>query len=160
MQKRPSKESQPAEKRKLRLKKQTIKDLPAGKAKDIKGGGYNTQYCGGMIEGSRCDRAAKEAFADVDNRDVLEGLLKLPVQTWNYRDDDRRIRHIGPMAQDFAALFRVGADDKHIQMVDVAGVAFSAIQALTATVKQSEAEIRALRVEVRTLNQRIARRRH
>lgn len=50
--------------------------------------------------------------------------------TWNYSADDPSIRHIGPMAQDFAAVFGVGADDRHIHPIDGQGVALAAVQGL------------------------------
>jgi len=39
----------------------------------------------------------------LDGEDVLSRLRGVPVSTWNYRSQDRTIRHLGPMAQDFAA---------------------------------------------------------
>ena len=36
----------------LKLKKQTVKDL-ADRKKDVKGGGYNSQFCGAVEGGSR-----------------------------------------------------------------------------------------------------------
>ncbi len=42
------------------------------------------------------------------------------------------MRHVGPMAQDFYAAFRVGEDDRHITSIDEDGVALAAIKALHA----------------------------
>ena len=39
------------------------------------------------------------------------------------------------MAQDFAATFQVGRDDRHIALVDASGVALAAVQALSRRVK-------------------------
>ena len=78
---------------------------------------------------SSSDRARKENFAEVKPRDVLERLASMPIQKWNYKDD-AKVRHIGPMAQDFHAAFGVGPDEKHIAMVDADGVALAAIQGL------------------------------
>jgi hypothetical protein len=64
---------------------------------------------------SASDRNAKENFEEVDPRAVLEKVAFMPIQTWNYRTDDNKTRHIGPMAQDFYAVFGVGPDDKHMQ---------------------------------------------
>jgi hypothetical protein len=71
----------------------------------------------------------------------------LPIQSWSYRDDDPRVRHIGPMAQDFAAAFAVGDDDRHIHTVDASGVALAAIQALAARLAAAEARIEELQAE-------------
>jgi hypothetical protein len=76
---------------------------------------------------------------------VLEKLVALPISTWNYKGEDPAIRHLGPMAQDFAAAFGLGADDRTINMLDANGVAMVAIQALYRRVQQLEAEISELR---------------
>ena len=76
------------------------------------------------------DRNMKEHFADVDGEDILLRLHEVPILTWNYRAQDAHIRHIGPMAQDFAAAFEVGEDDKHIATIDPDGVALAGIKAL------------------------------
>lgn len=84
------------------------------------------------------DRELKEAFEDVDPPQILQRLSELPIQIWSYRQDGTAIRHIGPMAQDFAAAFAVGEDDKHISPVDAQGVALSAIQGLHQIVREQE----------------------
>lgn len=47
------------------------------------------------------------------------------------------------MAQDFYAAFNVGADDKHIAVVDEGGVALAAIQGLNQKVEEKDARIQA-----------------
>jgi hypothetical protein len=91
------------------------------------------------------DRNIKENFGAVEGADVLARLMSVPVETWNYTADDPSIRHIGPMAQDFAAAFAVGADDRHIHVVDMGGVAFASIQALCRRVELLEQQLRRLR---------------
>ena len=87
----------------------------------------------GQICGQTCvqisDRNAKEKFAPVDGREVLERVVGLPISRWNFKTD-ANTQHIGPMAQDFYAAFQVGQDDKHIATVDENGVALAAIQGL------------------------------
>lgn len=107
---------------------------------------------------------AKENIQPVDTQTVLEHLAAIPIQTWNYKTDDPSIRHIGPMAQDFAAAFGVGEDDKHIHSVDAAGVAFAAIQALHTVVQKRQAELTSMRdqlaaieEEVRSLQEEVVR---
>jgi hypothetical protein len=90
------------------------------------------------------DRNAKENFATVDSRVILESVVKLPIQTWSFKKD-KCTPHIGPMAQDFYAAFHVGIDDKHIAMVDADGVALAAIQGLHLIVKEKDAEIQVLK---------------
>jgi hypothetical protein len=45
-------------------------------------------------------------------------------------DPEIGVRHIGPMAQDFAAAFGFGDTDRKISFIDANGVATVAIQAL------------------------------
>ena len=80
----------------------------------------------------------KTDFATLDAQAVLAQVAALPIQSWRYRMEDRVVRHIGPMAQDFAAAFHVGDDDRHIHAVEGQGVALAAIQGLI----EQEAELR------------------
>lgn len=93
-------------------------------------------------------RDAKDHFATVDPRDIVERVAGLPISTWNYKSDDPSVRHIGPMAQDFAAAFGVGSDDRHINSVDANGVALASIQALHERVAAQAEEIDRLRSEL------------
>jgi hypothetical protein len=95
------------------------------------------------------DRALKANLASIDPVDMLARVRELPITTWNYTTDDPAIRHIGPMAQDFAASFGVGADDRYIHLIDGQGVALAAIQGLAA-------ELERLRSENATLAARLA----
>lgn len=95
------------------------------------------------------DRNAKEGFAPVDTRAILDRVAGLPIETWRYKGDG--IRHIGPMAQDFAAAFNVGPDDRHIDLIDASGVALAAIQALVQRAEAQEAEIGSMKAELARL---------
>jgi len=86
------------------------------------------------------DRSAKANFGSVDPVDMLERVRALPITTWNYTSDDPAVRHIGPMAQDFAAAFGTGADDRHIHPMDGQGVALAAIQGLLDQVTELRGE--------------------
>ncbi len=99
-------------------------------------------YAGGFNNTS--DRHTKENFDMVDSRNVLERVVSLPISKWNFKTDPE-MRHIGPMAQDFYAAFKVGPDDKHISTIDEGGVALAAIQGLNEVVQEKEAQIAALK---------------
>ena len=109
-----------------------------------------------VVFNSTSDRNAKEAFAPVDEKQILEKVASLPVAEWSYKQAEG-IRHIGPMAQDFQAAFKVGADDKHIATVDADGVALAAIKGLNekleAEAKQRDTEILALKTRLERLEQ-------
>ena len=96
---------------------------------------------------SPSDRNLKENFVLVDGQEVLERLAEISITTWNYKAQDRCIRHMGPVAQDFYAAFGVGENDKHIGAMDANGVALAAIQGLYAQNQALEAENAALQGE-------------
>jgi hypothetical protein len=97
------------------------------------------------------DRRAKHAFRPVDGQDVLQRLSKVPVTTWQYKSEAGRVRHMGPMAQDFRAAFGLGTDDKHIGSIDEAGVTLAAVKALYATTQRQARQIARLEREVAAL---------
>jgi hypothetical protein len=84
---------------------------------------------------SSSDRQAKENFLEVNTREVLDKVVALPMQTWNYKSQDPSIRHMGMMGQDFKTAFGVGETDKGINTVDADGVALAAIQGLNQKVE-------------------------
>lgn len=95
------------------------------------------------------DRNMKENFKAINAADVLAKVASLPITEWQYKAEERGMRHIGPMAQDFHAAFGLdGSDDKHISVVDEGGVALAAIQGLNQKLDEKDAEIAALRREV------------
>lgn len=103
---------------------------------------------GGNAWSALSDRNSKANFAPVDARSVVEKLAQIPISTWNYKTQDAAIRHIGPMAQDFAAAFNVGEDDKHITTIDADGVSLAAIQGLYQIVQDKDQRIAQLESEV------------
>jgi hypothetical protein len=105
-----------------------------------------TVYANGVALTS--DRNAKENFTALDSQSVLAKVVSLPVTEWNYKADQKSVRHIGPMAQDFQAAFRLdGGDDKHISVVDEGGIALAAIQGLNQKLNEKDAEIEALKAK-------------
>jgi trimeric autotransporter adhesin len=94
---------------------------------------------------SLSDRASKRAIEPVSGRGVLRELASIPVSTWSYRAQDRSIRHIGPMAQDFYRAFGVGEDRRHISSVDADGVAMAAIKGLNRKVERLQRKVASLK---------------
>ena len=99
------------------------------------------------------DRNSKADLAPVDSGAILERLVELPIQKWRYREDTDSGEHIGPMAQDFAAAFGVGHDDRVIHSVDAHGVAFAAIQGLHQRLLEGAEQELVLRAEINRLHQ-------
>jgi len=109
---------------------------------------------GGWLNAS--DRSLKANFASIDGKEILAKVAALPMSTWNYKSQDASIRHIGPVAQDFAAAFKFGADDKHISTIDADGVALAAIQGLNDILKEKDVRISTLERKNVELEARLA----
>jgi hypothetical protein len=110
------------------------------------------------------DRNAKEGIQAVDHDELLSRVEALPLSTWSYKNDQGKIRHLGPMAQDFAAAFGLGPDDTHVAPSDVAGVSLAAVQGLNRKLEQRlqandarfEQRLRAKDAEIEALEARLA----
>lgn len=102
------------------------------------------------------DRDAKENIQQVDAGRVLEQLVRIPVSTWNYKSQEEKIRHIGPMAQDFHSAFGVGEEERYISTVDAQGVALAAIQGLYRVVEEEKRTIQELRAELDAVKETVA----
>lgn len=98
------------------------------------------------------DRNAKENFAGINPREVLDKVTALSLERWNYKVAPG-VEHIGPVAQDFHAAFGLnGDDDKHIATVDADSVALAAIQGLNQKLEQ---RLEQKAAEVAELTQRL-----
>ena len=97
----------------------------------------------------KSDRHAKGQFEAIDAGVILTAVATLPIERWSYKGEPAR--HLGPMAQDFAAAFGLGPDDRHIFPLDAAGVALAAIQGLHGLVQAQAARLDALDREVAAL---------
>ena len=60
-------------------------------------------------------RRTKENFRIVNPQTILEELATIPIQEYSLKSQDPAIRHIGPVAQDFA-VFGYGESDLAINM--------------------------------------------
>lgn len=65
---------------------------------------------------------------------ILEAVEQMPIRKWTYTDEFRQqfgdpYNHIGPYAEDFHRLFKVG-DGRHLHVLDLSGVALQAIKDL------------------------------
>jgi Chaperone of endosialidase len=103
------------------------------------------------------DRASKTSVVRVNALDVLARVRKLPISTWQYKAQDQSVRHIGPMAQDFAVAFGLGATDKGINTIDADGVALAAIQGLGEKLDERDKKILALENANRAMQTELAR---
>ena len=123
----------------------TSASIPAGRFINTSTGGCLSN-AGNWVDFS--DRNAKENFKAVDGQEVLSRLAQMPVTQWNYKVEGDGIQHIGPVAQDFYAIFGLGQDDRHIAPLDANGVALAAIQGLYQMLQEKDAEIRQLKADM------------
>lgn len=85
---------------------------------------------GGGSWASVSDRNKKENIAFVDEELILKKIETIKIFSWNYKAQDSSIKHIGPKAQEFYNLFKLGDDKKTISSIDMDGVILSGIKAL------------------------------
>ena len=104
------------------------------------------------------DRTRKENFLGIDGEDILARIRSLPVSTWQYIDEqDRAVRHIGPMAQDWHRAFGFSPDRTTINMSDFDGVNLAAIQALERRTTDLQAQVAERDRRIESLEARLAR---
>jgi hypothetical protein len=106
-------------------------------------------------------RTFKDNFQPLDGTELLAGISSVPVEAWNYKDSDER--HIGPMAEDFVAVFNVGVtrndgsrDNQYLAARDVAGVALAGVKELVQQNRELQQIIEQLKQSNASLEARIA----
>lgn len=107
---------------------------------------------GGGSWASISDRHKKENIKEISYQDILNKISKLEVTEWSYLAQKPSTKnkytvsplHIGPMAQDFSAIFGYGEYTDKITSSDIDGVMFAAIKAL----KEKTDEIETLKKEI------------
>lgn len=119
-----------------------------GSTYDFQGGGGEHAQAGSWTNSS--DRSKKENFVPVDNQLTLAKIIALPMTQWNYKSDKKGL-HIGPIAQDFYAIFGLGSDDISISTIDPAGVALVGVKALNEKIDAQQKEIDELKAEIQAL---------
>lgn len=98
----------------------------------------------------------KEDFKPLDPKMVLDKFVRLPIQEWSYKSDDRKLRHVGPTVEDFQASFGLGTEGQHIFPMDVQGVTMTAVQGLHQVVQEKDAEIAELRQRLSVLEELVS----
>jgi hypothetical protein len=101
-------------------------------------------------------RTLKENFGEVDGDDILQRMRRIPVNTWNYIDEGRTSRHMGPFAEVFWREFALGNEPLAIGHLDIDGVNFAGVKALDERTTRQAADIEALRARNAALEARNA----
>jgi hypothetical protein len=110
-------------------------------------GNGNLTIGGALTQNS--NRHSKTGIVAVDAEAILAKIETLPISSWTYKSDvEAGIRHIGPMAQDFYALFQTGAGETGISTMDTSGVALAAIKALSERNAELEARLELLETKM------------
>jgi len=97
---------------------------------------------------STSDRNKKENFSTINEDELLNKVLALPITRWNYKGEAVNIQHIGPMAQDFYKAFMLNNDSLGITTIDEGGVAFAAIQALNQKLETENGRLKSELAEI------------
>ncbi len=100
-------------------------------------------------------RDYKKDFAGVDGQEVLNRVRAMPISTWVYKEDPK-VRHMGPVAEDFFSSFQLGVNNKGIAISDTAGVALAAIQGLSQLVDEKDRKLAELTVQNEQLAERLS----
>ena len=84
-----------------------------------------------------------------------QGVMKIPVSTWNYIAEGKESRHLGPMAEDFYKEFGLGTTDKAIGIQDLAGVSLAGVKALDEKQTELAAENAELKAKLNTVEDQL-----
>lgn len=97
----------------------------------------------------------KHLFENISGEALLAKLTQIPILEWSYKTEDKNIRHIGPMAQDFRKAFGLGYDDVSIGTVDADGISLACIQALEKRTTDQAKELADIKAYNQQLEQRL-----
>ena len=98
-------------------------------------------------------RLSKTDINRVNEGDISDKLAKLEISEWRYKNDSST--HIGPMAEDFYALFGYGPNGKGISPRDMAGIALVAFKSVNEKLTKKDEELANLKKDNATLMKRL-----
>ncbi|MCY7410754.1 MAG: T9SS type A sorting domain-containing protein [Chitinophagales bacterium] len=116
----------------------------------------NGAYCttGGTWTNTS-SRSLKEDFSFLDKQEILHKINQLEISKWKYKGTENEY-HIGPMAEDFYAAFKVGHDSQSISTIDPAGIALIGIQALNEENELLKKNLAAQNTEIDDLKNKVS----
>lgn len=88
----------------------------------------------------------KENFQELNSYTFLEKILELPIYEWNYKNENINTKHVGPLAEDFYNLFKLGGEAGNISIstIDPASISLLGVQALNKKILELESKIQEL----------------
>src|SRR5208283_2743296 len=113
-------------------------------------GGVPLWNASGVLTGAS-SRTLKENFQPIDYQDLLLKIGRMDITRWNYKTEGARTTHIGPVSEDFRALFQVGDSDKSIALIDEGGIALAGVKGLLDQAAAQEKKINDLQHEIEEL---------
>ncbi len=112
--------------------------------------GGHGEYTSGGTWVNASARYLKENFTPVNDQTILNKIIQLPITQWNYKSDTTA-KHIGPMAEDFYSIFKLGDNSTSISTIDPASIALVGIKALDEKINTQQQEIDTLQTQNTTL---------
>ena len=103
------------------------------------------------------DKNKKENFQTVDIQKILNKLIEIPIESWNYKAQSNKVRHIGLYAQQFNTAYGLGDGKLSISTIDSDGVALASVQALAERNKNLSTKNTQLESKVNALEERLLR---
>jgi hypothetical protein len=85
-------------------------------------------------------RELKIKIADIDPANMLKKVMKIKPDKWQYKSESANTQHIGLYAEDFYNEFKVG-NDKGLGATDLCGVLWSAVQALSQQLDETNRQL-------------------
>ena len=116
------------------------------------GAGAYLSYGGTWTNGSSI--TFKEDFSSLDKKETLEKISSLNISRWKYKNSNNEY-HIGPIAEEFYKLFKVGTNEKYLSTIDPSGVALAGVQELIIEKKEQQAVIDTLTKKIDQQQQQI-----
>ncbi|HEY1113839.1 MAG TPA: tail fiber domain-containing protein [Chitinophagaceae bacterium] len=96
----------------------------------------------------------KEDFSSLDKKDILQKIAALNITRWRYKGSGNEY-HIGPVAEEFYELFKVGTDQKYLSTIDPSGVALAGIQELARENEELKQLVNQLVKEMQQLKEKV-----
>jgi hypothetical protein len=107
----------------------------------------------GQWVGPSCSRTIKENFVPIDLEKVLQNIEQLEVPKWNYIGQNS-VTHIGPMAEDFHKLFKLGRENEILD-VDALGISLAGVKALIRKANAQQNQIEEMQRRVAALQSQL-----
>jgi hypothetical protein len=87
---------------------------------------------------------------------MLEKIDQLDVSRWNYKAQERYVTHIGPVAEDFYRIFKIGEAEDQLAPQDEIGVSLAGLKALLLKAREQQQQLDELESRVAAINLKLS----